>query len=254
MRLVPLLVGFLFTTFAYAQDTILLRSGEEIPAKVLEVNQTELKYRKAANPDGPLYTAPLRDIFLIKYANGTKDVFGNSSATRSADPERAVPAVGLDQLRYNSRWFNRHFEDRTGQRLSMRGAEQAFQTQPDALAAFDRGRSLRTWSAITAGTGVALIGVGAGLALSDRYGRGPMGRDNTPFNPGRDNTGRRNAHIGAAVAGSGVMLGLASIWLGHRATVQFRRAADRYNTRPASTLRLTPASHELGLGLLLTLN
>lgn len=250
MRFTLLFASLLITTLTHAQDNILLRSGEEIPAKVLEVNQTELKYRKTANPDGPIYTAPLRDIFLIKYANGTKDVFGNSPTARPAD---ATPAAGFDKLRYNSRWFRRHFEDGTG-RLSMRDAEQAFQRQPDALAAFDRGRSLRTWSTITAGTGIALIGVGTGFILSDRHGRGPMGRDNTPFNPGRDNNGRRNAHVGAAVAGSGVVLGLASLWLSRRASVQFRRATNRYTTRSVSTLRIAPASQVSGLGLQLTFN
>ncbi|CCH03395.1 hypothetical protein FAES_5396 [Fibrella aestuarina BUZ 2] len=250
MRFTLILACLLVTTLTYAQDNIMLRSGEEIPAKVLEVNQSELKYRKTANPDGPIYTAPLRDVFLIKYANGTKDVFGNPPATRPADA--TAPEAGLDKLRYNSRWFNRHFEDGLGRRLSMRDAEEAFQRQPDALTAFDRGRSLRTWSAITGGTGVALIGVGAGLALSDRHG--PIGRDHTVFNPGRDNNGRRNTHIGAAVAGSGVLLGVASLWLSHRASVQFRRAADRYSIRPVSTLRIAPASKEPGLGLLLTLN
>jgi len=60
---------------AVAQDTIITRSGEVIPAKVLEITPTEIKYKKPSNPDGPLYVASKENVAVIQYKNGTKDVF-----------------------------------------------------------------------------------------------------------------------------------------------------------------------------------
>lgn len=109
MRLLTFVALLLTATFTYAQDNIVLRNGEEIPAKVLEVSQTDLKYRKFANPEGPVYTAPLRDVLLIKYANGSKDSFGTNNGPLLNKPtllgNGVAPALPsavstLDHLRY----------------------------------------------------------------------------------------------------------------------------------------------------------
>jgi hypothetical protein len=39
----------------FSQDVITTRSGESIQAKVLEVGQTEIKYKKFDNPEGSVY-------------------------------------------------------------------------------------------------------------------------------------------------------------------------------------------------------
>jgi hypothetical protein len=261
LRILPLLAGLLTAaTFAHAQDNIVLRNGDEIPAKVLEVNQTDLRYRKAANPDGPIYTAPLRDVFFIKYANGTKDIInGATIATPTAQttPTPTTPTLlALSQLRYHSRWFNRHFSDSTGRRLSTPEVALALRQQPDALLAFKQGQSLRTWSLVTAGAGLAAIGVGAGLAIDGRFGNGDRaghdGRFDDDFDQNGRGDGRRSRVAGAALAGGGVLLGLTSLWLDHRATVQFRRAADRYNGRTPVSMQFGPATRELGMGVKLT--
>ena len=60
---------------AAAQDIITLRNGTEIIAQVLEVNINDVRYKKYSNLDGPVYTESKRDILMIAYANGEKDVF-----------------------------------------------------------------------------------------------------------------------------------------------------------------------------------
>jgi hypothetical protein len=62
---------------AYGQDIIVKKSGDEIKSKVEQVLDTEIKYRKAENPAGPVYSILKSDVFMIKYENGTKDVFGD---------------------------------------------------------------------------------------------------------------------------------------------------------------------------------
>ena len=44
---------------AWSQDLITKRTGEDIKAKVTEVGQTEIKYKKYDNPDGPVYSIPV---------------------------------------------------------------------------------------------------------------------------------------------------------------------------------------------------
>ncbi|RYF74858.1 MAG: hypothetical protein EOO39_07870 [Cytophagaceae bacterium] len=264
MRLFIFVVSFLTATLTYAQDNIILRNGEEIPAKVLEVTQTDLKYRKSANPDGPVYTSALRDVLLIKYANGTKDSFGNDRGPTRNRPGRpvpeeagmsvrpAAPMQGLDGLRYHRGLFSRYYVGNNGQQIGLSEANSLFYSQPDALNALERGRSLRTWSVVTAVSAGALIGTGVSLAIgrNGQWGRrnGPMGGNNTG-NGLFD--GRRDGHrVGTALVGSGVLLGVASLWLDHRASVQFRRAADRYNNRQPTTLRFAPG--QSGVGAVLT--
>jgi hypothetical protein len=278
MRLLTLIVAFLAATITYAQDTITLRNGDQIAAKVLEVGRDELRYRKSANPDGPVYTAPVRDVLLINYANGTKDVFdagrsplpdGNPRNRMGRGPllrqraglNDANPAGAPNQLRYQSRLFNRYFVDENGQRVDMAQAETLLRFKPDAINAFERGRSLRTWSLVTAGSAVALVGVGAGLALTSHWDRfsgrfdgrpgrlGQFANDPNSINQNDRPRGHDQEMVGAALAGSGIVVGLASAWLSHRATVQFRRAANRYNRVPVTSFRLAPASEGVGLRL-----
>lgn len=56
-------------------DVILLRSGEEVSAKILEVGINEIKYKKCNNLDGPIYSVLKDDVFMITYSNGSKDVY-----------------------------------------------------------------------------------------------------------------------------------------------------------------------------------
>jgi hypothetical protein len=58
-----------------AQDTIFMRSGEVIPAKVTEISPKEVKYKKLHMPDGPTYVQYKSDVRLIVYANGQKESF-----------------------------------------------------------------------------------------------------------------------------------------------------------------------------------
>jgi len=61
---------------AFAQDVITKKNGDEIQALVQEIGDLEVKYKKFDNPNGPNYTLKKEEIFMIKYANGSRDVFG----------------------------------------------------------------------------------------------------------------------------------------------------------------------------------
>jgi hypothetical protein len=60
-------------------DTIVLKPGNMIVGKVLEIGLNEIKYRECENLDGPVISILKSDVFVIKYPNGTRDYF-NSEA------------------------------------------------------------------------------------------------------------------------------------------------------------------------------
>jgi TM2 domain-containing membrane protein YozV len=68
---------------AFGQDILTLKSGEEIEVLVTEIDQKTVWYKKFNNLDGPLYSLPKSDIFMIKYPNGEKDVFSLATTTQS---------------------------------------------------------------------------------------------------------------------------------------------------------------------------
>ncbi len=59
-------------------DLIVMRNGNEISAKVMEVSMTELKYKECNNLTGPTFTIAKKDVLMVKYPNGTKTVFNES--------------------------------------------------------------------------------------------------------------------------------------------------------------------------------
>ena len=60
-----------------AQDTLSMRSGENILVKVIEVGTSEVKYKKLDNLNGPDFSILKSDLLMIKYENGTKEDFSS---------------------------------------------------------------------------------------------------------------------------------------------------------------------------------
>src|SRR6476469_3869874 len=95
MRLLILVTSLaLFTGTDRAQDLLTKRTGEELPVKVVEITPTEVKYRRADNPDGPLISVWRADVFMIRYANGTKDVLNGTATAAPTGPR--VPAAAVN--------------------------------------------------------------------------------------------------------------------------------------------------------------
>ena len=69
------LIAVFTLTLCFSQDVITTRSGESIQAKILEVGQTEIKYKKFDNLEGPVYWILKSVVLMVKYENGTVDVF-----------------------------------------------------------------------------------------------------------------------------------------------------------------------------------
>jgi len=70
-----LLLTLLLALAAHAQDTLMLRSGQEQTVKVLEINPTEVIYKRFDNLEGPTIVVLKSDVVHILYANGTREEF-----------------------------------------------------------------------------------------------------------------------------------------------------------------------------------
>lgn len=79
---------------AFSQDIITTRDGDEIEAKVLEIDSQNVKYRLYSEPDGVMYTVRKADLMMIQYENGRKEVFANQSSFNRMLSLRE-PAEGL---------------------------------------------------------------------------------------------------------------------------------------------------------------
>jgi hypothetical protein len=70
----------------FSQDTITLKTSENIKAKVLEVSPTEIKYKRFDNLEGPTHITLVSDVFMIRYENGTEGIFNVEKTAPSATP------------------------------------------------------------------------------------------------------------------------------------------------------------------------
>jgi hypothetical protein len=71
-RILILVIGC--AGFLFAHDLIILKNGEEIKAKVLEITPTTIEYKKFDDLDGPTVSVPKTEVSMVKYQDGTKDI------------------------------------------------------------------------------------------------------------------------------------------------------------------------------------
>jgi len=87
MKKILALAFSIMITFLYGQDTIRTISGEEIIAKVMEINKEEIKYKKNSNINGPTYLLSKTKIISITYLNGETEIFDNSKIEENPNRE-----------------------------------------------------------------------------------------------------------------------------------------------------------------------
>jgi len=83
-KFIILLLALALCRSACSQDEITFRSGESLKAKIMEIGVEDITYKKSENPTGPTYTVKKNMVFMIKYENGTKDVFEATQQSVSA--------------------------------------------------------------------------------------------------------------------------------------------------------------------------
>ena len=73
-------------------DLILKIDGEEIIGKIVEINPEVIKYKKCVSNSDTLHTTDIKDVFMVKYSNGNKELFRKekNKITQSAPIEQEV--------------------------------------------------------------------------------------------------------------------------------------------------------------------
>lgn len=64
-------------------DNIILKNGNQIKGKIIEITSEEVKYHRCDNLKGPIYNTPKHYVFMLQYSNGTTDSFVDESASIS---------------------------------------------------------------------------------------------------------------------------------------------------------------------------
>lgn len=70
-------------------DVLVYKNGTETRVKIIEINTDRIKYKKCDLPDGPTYVSDKNDLFMVKYSNGTREVFKTQQTINS--PQQATP-------------------------------------------------------------------------------------------------------------------------------------------------------------------
>ena len=141
-----------------AQDIIMLRTGDEIQAKVLEVGNQIIKYKEFDNQEGPTHDIQRSDIFLIKYEDGR-----NAIITGNAVEAHHVSVSPKPQLTYNNGvWQN-------GTKISPEQVRAMMSGNSEALQEYNSGRSVFVAGNIIGCPGAFLLGWDLGSRL---FGKG----------------------------------------------------------------------------------
>jgi len=61
-------------------DVIIYKDGNEIKAKITEINTSEIRYKRCNFIDGPTFVEKQNKVFMIKYSNGESEMFKTQKA------------------------------------------------------------------------------------------------------------------------------------------------------------------------------
>ena len=66
-------------------DLMVLKNGEIVKSNISEIDETSIKYKRLDNLNGPLYTIPKNQVYLINYKNGSSDLFNKNQVSGDSE-------------------------------------------------------------------------------------------------------------------------------------------------------------------------
>ena len=69
------------------QDFIIQKNGEIIEAKVMEISNSEIRFKRFNHLDGPMIVIPKADVLSIRYENGTTEIISSPPVARQESPQ-----------------------------------------------------------------------------------------------------------------------------------------------------------------------
>lgn len=88
------LIGLIISAipaFLFSQDVMVLKNSDEIKAKVIEINDLTILYKKWENLTGPNYNIKKEEVLFIRYENGTKEVISAVAQAPAVLSNSALP-------------------------------------------------------------------------------------------------------------------------------------------------------------------
>jgi len=85
----------------HAQDMIIMKDGNVIEAKIMEIHPTEIRYKRFDNLNGPMVFLPSDRVLSIKYENGIVEIInpvGGSPASGQGSVQPGGQAAVADSL------------------------------------------------------------------------------------------------------------------------------------------------------------
>jgi hypothetical protein len=77
-----------------AQDLIVLKDGNMIEVKLIEISPSEIRYKRFDNLDGPTFVVPAANVYSLKYENGKTELINAVPISGEKKP----PAMEPDKL------------------------------------------------------------------------------------------------------------------------------------------------------------
>lgn len=233
---------------ATAQDVIVKKDQTAVMSKVLEITNTEIKYKKWDNQDGPLYTINRAEIKSINYENSEVETFSEAPKT-SQEPQTP-----------QAQYLNSYMTYASNGRLYLNGRiltdnevhslvdEQNYQR-------YLKGRGLVKTGFVLDVVGGASLIVASGIRVfsTDLNTTGPSAISSPDFKKFM-----AFAIVGGVTLGTGILLGMFG-------TDNTQKVAESYNNRMGESLSLSlfpslmqfespQSANNYGLGLTLTMN
>ncbi len=97
---------FLSTVFVLAEDILYFNNGTQQRGTVVEINTNEIKYKKAENPNGPLYIIARSEVQMIEYSNGARDII---TANTNSDQDNQVNNNNASGNRNPDTYINNYY-------------------------------------------------------------------------------------------------------------------------------------------------
>ena len=144
------------TYITQAQDVIVKKDNSTILSKVIEINGSEIKYKKWSNLDGPTYSISRSEIVSINYQNGEVEKFENIPNNTPTQQNNVSPKAYMERDGNGLELNGRELSDSEVRKLV---GEENYRTYLSARSQINGGR------AFTALFIVSLVGT-VGLAVA----------------------------------------------------------------------------------------
>lgn len=136
----------------FCQDVIYLKDGSEIKARIIELTNETIKYRRYDQLDGPLRNILLPEVLMIIYEDGTRE-------TMKLEDKPAIQTQKQDNFQHYKEPAELYIGKTSNQDL-------CFQGQQDAFRYYKGYKEAASWTIAATLLGGAIIGVIPAIACS----------------------------------------------------------------------------------------